>query len=373
MDGPAEVALDAAAAALPVRLSRLEDILAGAGARLDRFVLDVFLRRRSFSTALDSAPMRARLGRAGQFYADPRFLSEPDAFFVPPAPIRARTVRRRPLPAGEVLDVAFTTDFVPVFPEARGELVAAPGVARWWRHATPGRPTMLCVHGFGGGHLWLEALAFDCARFYRAGVDVLLYVLPWHGVRSPGGAHRSGEGFFDVDLVRTNEAFAQGIYELRALLRWLESSGAGPVGAFGMSLGGYTTALLAAVEPRLAFAVPMIPLAALPEMMWSTGAGDPRLARAVEHGWSLEALRAFFRVHAPLARRPLVPHDRRLIIAAVGDRICPPPHAEALWRHWGQPRLHWYPGGHLAQFRRGVALREVRRLLRDAGILTRPE
>jgi hypothetical protein len=366
-----ELALDGAASTLPARLNRLDDLLVGAGARLDRFVLDVFLRRRPFSTRRDSVAMRARLERARAFYASPRFLAEPEAFFAPPDRLAARARIRRDLPGGELLDVAFATTFVPVFPEARGELVPTPGIARWWRHGDGGRPTMLCVHGFGGGHLWLEALAFDCARFYRAGVDVVLYVLPWHGVRCPGGVHRSGDGFFDVDLVRTNEAFAQAIYELRALLRWLEAEGTGPVGAFGMSLGGYTTALLAAVEPRLAFAVPMIPLAALPEMMWSTGADDPRLARAVEQGWSLDALRDFFRPHAPLARRPLVPPDRRLIIAAVGDRICPPPHAEALWRHWDRPRIHWYPGGHLAQFRRGVALREVRRLLRDAGLLPR--
>ena len=206
-------------------------------------------------------------------------------------------------------------------------------------------------------------------RFYRAGVDVVLYVLPYHGRRTPRGAGRSGAPFFDIDLVRTNEAFAQAIHELRALLRYLRSRGTGPVGAFGMSLGGYTTALLASVEPELAFAVPMIPLASLADMMWAEGDGDLRLARAVEHGWSLAALRDFFSVHAPLGRAPLVPPERRLIIAALGDRICPPAHADALWRHWGQPRIHWYPGGHLAQFRRHVALREIRTLLRDTGLL----
>jgi hypothetical protein len=171
--------------------------------------------------------------------------------------------------------------------------------------------------------------------------------------------------------VRTNEAFAQAIYELRALLLHLRNAGTGPVGAFGMSLGGYTTALLAAVEPALAFAVPMIPLSSLAEMMWAEGEGDPRLARAIEHGWTLPALHDFFAVHAPLLRPPLVPSEGRLIIGAIGDRICPPAHADALWRHWGRPRIHWYPGGHLAQFRRHAALREIRTLLRDASLLPR--
>jgi pimeloyl-ACP methyl ester carboxylesterase len=352
---------------LPRAITRFEGVLLGAGARLDRFVLERYLRRTAFAAPRDGAALRDRLARARAFYANPRFVAEPATFFAEPAPLRAHVHGRRALPDGEVLSLVYTTDFAPVFPEAGIEPTV--GVARWWRHRAPGHPVMLCVHGYGGGHFWLESLAFDVRRFYRAGLDVVLYVLPYHGARAPGGPRRSGEPFFDMDLVRTNEAFAQAIYELRALLRHVRAAGTGPVGAFGMSLGGYTTALLATVEPELAFAVPMIPLTSLPEMMWAEGESDTRLASAVEHGWSLAALRDFFAVHAPLARRPLVPRDRRLLIAALGDRICPPAHADALWRHWDEPRIHWYPGGHLAQFRRGTALREVRALLRDAGIL----
>jgi hypothetical protein len=353
-------------------VTRLEALLLGTGARVDRFVLQHFLRRHPFAAPRDGDRLRARLADAREFYGDARFLRDPDAFFAPPSPLHARPRRLAGLPGGELLELRYRTDFVPVFPPARDEApVDTRGIVRWFRHLRPGHPAMLCVHGYAGGHLWLERLAFDADRFYRAGVDVVLYVLPAHGPRAPGGARRSGAAFFDLDLVRTNEAFAQTIYELRALLHHLRGAGTGPVGAFGMSLGGYTTALLAAVEPALAFAVPMIPLASLADMMWTQGAGDPRLARAVEHGWSLPALRDVCRVHAPLARPPLVPADRRLIVAALGDAICPPAHALALWRHWGAPRIHWYPGGHLAQFRRGVALREVRRLIRDAGLLDR--
>ncbi len=354
-------------------VTRLEALLLGAGARLDRFVLERFLRRRAFAAPPDGAALRARLARGRVFYADPRFAADPAAFFVPPAPLRARVRQRRRLADGELLDLVYTTDFTPVFPEARddpaGGTTPEVGLARWWRHRRTGHPAMLCVHGYAGGNFLLERLAFEAGRFYRAGVDVLIYVLPYHGARTPAGARHSGEPFFDIDLVRTNEAFAQAVYELRALLRYLRAAGTGPVGAFGMSLGGYTTALLASVEPELAFAVPMIPLASLADMMWAKGEGDPRMARAIEHGWTFSALRDFFAVHAPLGRPPLVPVARRLIIAALGDRICPPEHAVALWEHWDRPRIHWYPGGHLAQFRRSSALREVRTLLRDAGLL----
>jgi hypothetical protein len=371
MGDAAPAGLDVAlGAGLPRITTRLEALMLGAGARLDRFVLQHFIRRAAFAPPEDGSTLPGRLLRASEFYRNPRFLEDPGSFFATPAPLRAQLRRRGRLADGEVLDISYSSDFVPVFPEARSAAsTPETGVARWWRHHRPGRPAMLCVHGFAGGHFWLESLAFDARRFYRAGLDVLLYVLPYHGARTPRGARHSGAPFFDVDLVRTNEAFTQAVYELRALLRYLRTGGTGPVGAFGMSLGGYTTALLATVEPELAFAVPMIPLTSLPDMMWSQGADDPRLARAVAHGWSLAMLRDIFAVHGPLLRAPLVPYERRLIIAALGDRICPPAHAEALWRHWGEPRIHWYPGGHLAQFRRSVALREVRTLLRNAGLL----
>jgi pimeloyl-ACP methyl ester carboxylesterase len=360
---------------LPRPLSRLELLLLETGARVDRFVLDRVVRRHAFAAQGAAPALRERLARALEFYRDPRFVAEPERFFTRPTSLRTDSRRLADLRGGEILSLRYTTDFVPVFPEAQGDTARVArnqrGIARWWRHHEPGHPAMLCVHGFAGGHLWLERLAFEADRFYRAGLDVVLYVLPYHGPRTPRGAQRSGAPFFDIDLVQTNEAFAQAVYELRALLAYLLAQGTGPVGAFGMSLGGYTTALLASVEPALAFAVPMIPLAALAEMMWSQGEGDPRLALAIEHGWSREALHDFLRVHAPLARPPLVAKDRRLIIAALGDRICPPAQADTLWRHWDCPRIHWYPGGHLAQFGRGVALREVRTLLRDAGLLAR--
>jgi hypothetical protein len=353
---------------VPPRRPGLDGLLCRAGARLDRLALEFVIGRRQPDPPVDSPAWRERLAAARPFYADPRFVAEPDAFFRPPAAprVQERTLLRRR--RGRVLKLTYETDFRPVFPEA-GLPPPLPGTARWWRHDAPGHPVVLCVHGYAGGHPLLETLAFDAPRFYRAGMDVVLYVLPYHGTRMVPDARRSGDGFFGGDLVRTNEAFAQAIYELRALMRHVVAAGAGPVGAFGMSLGGYVTSLLATVEPDLAFAAPMIPLVSLADMIWAVGAGDPLLRRAAAHGWSRDTLAAFFQPHTPLVRPPLVPFERRLVIAGVGDRICPPGHADALWRHWGRPRIHWYPGGHLAQFRRGAALGEVLRLVRDAKLL----
>ena len=345
--------------------TRLDGAVLGACARVDRFVLDHFIRRRPTRPGAD---LRDRLARAREFYSQPEFLARPETFFATPSPLRVSNDWIAPLPGGDLRLLRYESDFEPVFPEARGEPIEdfnRSGVALWWRHAASGHPAILCVHGYGGGQLWMESLAFEAFRFFRAGVDVLVYVLPHHGSRTPPGAPHSGATFFDMDLVRTNEAFARAIYELRGLLHHLRRARTGRVGAFGMSLGAYTVALLASVEPRLAFVAAMIPIVSFADRWWAEGARDPWFTTAMEHGWTLDRVRSFFGVHEPLARASLVPHERRLVIGARGDAICTPEHADALWRHWERPRIHWYSGGHLVQLGRGAALAEVRRLALD--------
>ena len=340
-----------------------ERLLLDACLRVDRLVLDHSLRR---APTPPPPGLRARLERARAFYGDPRFITDPDAFFVPPRGLRvAPPARILGLPGGDVVRLDYETDFQATFPEARADAMDrcnARGVALWWRHAGRGHPTMLCVHGYRGGQTWLEALAFEAVSFYRAGVDVVLYILPYHGARTPADARHSGEPFFDMDLVRTNEAFARAIYELRALARFFAASGSGPVGAFGMSLGAYTTALLATVEP-LAFAAAMIPVVSFADRWWCEGENDPWLAVALANGWSRAGVQDILRVHEPLARPVRVARDRLLVIGARGDGICTPHHADLLWEHWGRPRIHWYTGGHLLQLGRWAALRDVRALV----------
>src|SRR5207248_2901877 len=112
---------------------------------------------------------------------------------------------------------------------------------------------------------------------------------------------------------RTNEAFGQCIWDIRSLMRHLEAAGAGPIGALGMSLGGCLTALLAGIEPALAFAIPMIPLVALADFLWTHGENHPERRRAEEQGLTLETLREVYAVHCPLKHTPLVPRERRMI------------------------------------------------------------
>ena len=58
-----------------------------------------------------------------------------------------------------------------------------------------------------------------------------------------------------------------------------------------------------------------------------------------------------------------------LLVVGLGDRIVPPEHASALWRHWGEPAIHWFHGSHLARFGRAGIIDAVVRHLEGIGIL----
>ena len=357
---------------VPRVVSPVEKVLLTLGARFDDLMLRVWMRGDSRSERVD-LKLRDHLDRAHAFYSNPVFLTDPETFFAPPeAPESVREVALKGLPGGACVDVAFPSGFTPVYAAALPDFARFPENrvvrARWWRHAGRGWPTVVCLHGYASGIPGVDALAFGARRLYRAGLDVLLYTLPFHGPRRPRGARKSGEGFFGPDMARTNEAFAQTIFDARALMRHVERVSGGAIGAFGMSLGAYATALLAALEPRLAFAIAMIPVASLTELVWGEPLHRFRREEAEAHGITLARFRELWQVHAPLLRRPVVPRERRFVIGALGDRICPPAHAHALWDHWERPQVHWYPGGHLAQFRRGRALSEVRGFIGRLGV-----
>ncbi|RME45258.1 MAG: abhydrolase domain-containing 18 [Deltaproteobacteria bacterium] len=309
-----------------------------------------------------------------RFYSQAPFLEDPDNFFHPPQAFPDVRYRyRKRTKGGTIWDFRFPSGFSPVFTEYRmkynsyKENQTVHG--RLWQHDTPGRPTVICIHGWGCGYPAFEERVFNVPFLYRLGLNVLIYILPFHGARTPASAGMSGRFFLSPNLARTNESFAQSIFELRTLMRLLRERGSGPIGAIGVSLGGYTTALLASVEPSLAFAIPIVPFASLADLLWEHGRYGTLERLLEKSSFTREDMKATFAVHTPLALTPKLKRESLFIVAGKGDRICLPSHAQALWEHWNAPRIHWFPGGHLAQFKRGAFLTEIREFLETRGFI----
>ena len=270
---------------------------------------------------------------------------------------------------GHVHNVSFRSEFEPINPALRERWVKLRrnNVVRFqhWRHSDGPRPTLCVIHGFMGSPYLVNGLFFALPWFYRSGYDVLLYTLPFHGQRAERFSPFSGYGYFAQGMTGFAEAMGQAVFDFRTILNWLQHNGVDRIALTGLSLGGYTSALVASADDRLEAVIPNVPLVT-PESAfddWWPASTVLQLGRLLG-GVSREESYSGFAYHSPLNYPPQVPKDRRLIITGLGDRLAPPGHAEALWQHWDHCALHWFPGNHVLHVSQPEYLRRTNRFLR---------
>ncbi|MCV7385346.1 prolyl oligopeptidase family serine peptidase [Mycolicibacter longobardus] len=281
---------------------------------------------------------------------------------------RANPIAER-IARGVVENVSFRSGFEAVNPAMRDSWRALGNnnTARFqhWRHDDGPRPTLCVIHGFMGSAYLFNGLFFSLPWFFRSGYDVALFTLPFHSRRAEKYSPFSGYGYFSHGMSGFAEAMAQAVHDFRSMVDYLESTGVERVALTGLSLGGYTSALLAAVEPRLQAVIPNVPVVSVESEI-----RDWFPANLVMHGGQLlgridhDEFAAATAYHSPLNYAPLVAKDRRLIITGLGDRLAPPEQAEMLWHHWDKCALHWFPGNHVLHVSQPAYLRRMTAFLR---------
>ena len=237
--------------------------------------------------------------------------------------------------------------------------------AQHWRHDDGPHPTLCVIHGFMGSAYLLNGLFFALPWFYRSGYDVLLYTLPFHGRRAEKYSPFSGYGYFAHGMAGFAEAMAQAVHDFRSTIDYLQFTGVDKIAVTGISLGGYTSALIATADDRLEAVIPNVPVVT-PESAFDDWFPANKLV-ALERRLgdiSREESAAASAYHSPLNYAPLVPRDRRLIITGLGDRLAPPEQAEMLWEHWDHCALHWFPGNHILHVSQPEYLRRMTRFMR---------
>lgn len=315
-----------------------------------------------------------------QRYIEPDVLADPERLLAPlRGPANLRAVHRKPLlrrgcEVGIDEHLCFETPYQPHDPEYASEYADYPELRHahvWaWRHIDPAPVTLLLTHGWGVGHWWMHRHEFDVPYlFHRLGLDVYFYLAPFHGRRTPSVARLGGQLHPSSDLVRTNEAFIQTATELRSLISAILARNAAPLGMMGSSLGGYTSALLASIDDRLDFVIPVLPPASMAHLLWDHGREDELRVRVEKLGMSRERFHHFWSLHSPLSHTPKVPWSRRLIITGLGDTVVTAEHTRDLWEHWDRPRHFRFAGGHAWQVQRDRYHREVERFLRELGLV----
>lgn len=359
-----------------------DTILSRLGATADHF-LRSWLSTRMLIGNVPVIPkvMDPEYRKKWEFYRNPEFLSKPETFFLKPAKaeplIRPADPMKLPIHDAIFEDVIFPSEFEPLNPAYHAtDIFPAPqaySVARYIRHkddkvrlGEPSqRPTLIVVHGYVLDGYGFNARLFEVAKFFRLGFNILMYTMPYHGPRKKANAAFSGDGFMHFDAASINENVRWSIHDLTRFVDFLSAKSKAPIGMMGFSLGGYHTALMASLDKRLSFAIPIVPVITLFDVIlsWQPSAGLIKTFVKLLK-LDIDDVNRLLLPVSPLARPPKIPHERLLIIAGTGDRMAHPDHAKSIWEHWQRPKMYWFPGNHLIHFEKTHYMREVVSFLR---------
>jgi pimeloyl-ACP methyl ester carboxylesterase len=232
-----------------------------------------------------------------------------------------------------------------------------PGRERWLAHPSNGvahayllehaepRPWLVCVHGFGMGSPLVNLSGFAVRRLHdELGLNLAFPVLPLHGPRGVG--RFSGGEVLNPDYMRMVHLFGQAAWDVRRLVGFLRERGAERIGIYGISLGAYVSALVASLQDGLECVIAGIPAVDFANLARDN---EPWIMRRYDDEFELDwqVIRQISHPVSPLALSPRVPRERRFIYAGIADRVVRPDQPRALWRHWAEPEIHWFSGGHV--------------------------
>jgi pimeloyl-ACP methyl ester carboxylesterase len=346
----------------PLRRASLTAAAAGDELLLACFqLLHARIDEDSFATALDES------GRLAHHLEERGVLAAPDSWHVPSPPADLVEVPRR---IGHIW-FRHATYPSPYRPED-----TVPAAARYaqqthndtvhaWilRHSGPA-PWVVCVHGAGMGDPFADMVVFRAASLHASGFNVAIPVLPHHG---PRGVGRFSMAFPGDDPALNMHGASQAIADVRAMLAYIAGRGERAV-LFGLSLGGYVAATVAALEPDLAGVVVGVPVVDMADLMRTHT--PARFKRHPRYDDFFDLANRLDPVTSPVGLPPPVVPVRR-IWAGRADRLVRPLQVTRLREHWGMPPVSWYQSGHLGFFGAPTARRCVADTLVASGVARR--
>ena len=306
------------------------------------------------------------------FYFDRGYVDQPETFFQFTEQLPEYSVASEiPFQNGVCREIVFPSHYIP-----RNSMIADPFLsfpenknARLihWAHGDAGRKTLVCLHGYMLGDPAQAEKMFKVKTLFQQGLDVVLFITPFHWKRAPAEKLRRGIFLQPDDVVMTCECFGQAMHDLAQSIDILKDMGAGDIGLLGASLGGYNAALFACLTDRIAFAALMVPAVKF------SGDFSPESARLPFHVDDAfqKRLNRVWTLHSPLNFYPKIPKNRILVVASRGDKLCPFVHIRDLCEKWGWPRHVFLTGGHWLVVNAGERGRAWYRFLAEMGFIER--
>jgi hypothetical protein len=281
------------------------------------------------------------------FYFVQGYVDQPETFFQFPEDLPAyRVLSESAFLDGSRREIGFPSGYRPRNPMIADYFFAFPEnrTARMvlWSHGDAGRKTLVCLHGYMLGEPDQAEKMFKVKTLFQMGLDVALFITPFHWRRAPADKMRRGMFLQPDDVVMTCECFGQAMHDLTSCVDVLKDMGAGDIGVIGASLGGYNAALFSCLTDRIAFAALMVPAVKF------SGDFSPAAANLpfpVDDAF-LERLNRLWTLHCPLNFYPKISKNRILVVASRGDKLCPFVHVRDLCEKWGWPNHVFMTGGH---------------------------
>jgi pimeloyl-ACP methyl ester carboxylesterase len=273
-----------------------------------------------------------------------------------PAPGRIPRVRSRPrwsLPGFRNEDLFFASLHEPIEPRfaehyhSRSRRIQTVYARRIRPRGTEGAPRLLYIHGYMQPETIVEELTLLSGMARSLGMEIVHVQPPYHGRRTPRGSAYGGEQFWTADVVRSFEAMRQTLLDARTLLSVMLDESPAPVGVAGLSLGGAFSAVLACLEPRFDFAVPLIAHMDMGALLRDAPVLHAMRKDLASFGWTPREFGEFFTRIGWDDLLPVIPTERILLFGAENDRFFDADVLTAMWRRWGEPEIHWYPTTHM--------------------------
>lgn len=304
------------------------------------------------------------------YYIDNGFIKTPESFFLFPDTVPNYTViSETDYGEGHCQVIAFPSGYAVRNPLIRDAYQAYTAnqtayLVRW-THGDAGRKTILCLHGYMLGEPSQAERMFGVKKLFRAGLDVALFITPFHWRRAPEQKSQRGIFLQPDNVPMTCECLGQAMHDLESTLLILKDRGGGPVGLIGASLGGYNTSLYAALSNKAAFAAMIVPA-----VSFSTPFG-PETARLsfVPDRVFQQKINTVWEFHAPFRMTPKLSADDMLVVASRGDQLCAFEKVKKLCDNWQIKNVRFLTGDHWLVFNNRARGKAWYGFLADKGFL----
>ncbi len=304
------------------------------------------------------------------YYIVNGYADDPASFFTLPGSAPAHAIiAEKPYHDGQYQLISYESNYTAKNPLIRERYDSyasnRTGYLVRWTHGDGERKTVLCHHGYMLGEPRQARRMFRVKSLFMQGLDVALFIAPFHWRRGTGLLSERGIYLQEDDPAMTCECVGQTIHDLYASFLLLRDLGAPEIGLIGASLGGHSTALFAALTDVASFAAMMVPAVNFtwpkdPDSAKYRFPVDARLRAKIRRVWDL---------HSPLHLEPKMDTDTILVVASRGDLLCPFEQARQLCDEWMIRDRHFLTGGHWLIFSRGVRGRAWRNLLKRTGFI----